>query len=43
MQLGGPTDFLHPFIWSHVSGPMRFCDGSNKGTATKDVEIPEKV
>jgi hypothetical protein len=24
MQLGGSADFLHNFIWSHVSGLMRF-------------------
>jgi hypothetical protein len=31
MQPGGHADILHPFIWSHVSGLMRFCEGSDKG------------
>jgi hypothetical protein len=26
--------FLHNFIWSHVSDLMRYCDGSDKGTAS---------
>jgi hypothetical protein len=32
-QLGRRADFWHPFIWSRVTGLMRFCDGSNRGTA----------
>jgi hypothetical protein len=34
MLLGGCTVLLHPFIWRHVSGLMRFRDRSNKGTAS---------
>jgi hypothetical protein len=34
MQLGGRTVLLHSFIWSLVSGLMRFCDRSGKGTAS---------
>jgi hypothetical protein len=30
MQPVGHTDFLRPFIWSLVSGLMRFCNGSDK-------------
>jgi hypothetical protein len=35
--------FLRPFIWSRVSGLMRFRYGSDKGTALNFVEIKEKV
>jgi hypothetical protein len=31
MQLGGHADFLCPFIWSHVSGVMRFRNAFDKG------------
>jgi hypothetical protein len=31
-QLVGRADFLGPFIWSLVSGLMRFRDESDKGT-----------
>jgi hypothetical protein len=37
--MGGHADFLHPFICSHVSGLMRFRDGSNKGTASNFVQM----
>jgi hypothetical protein len=38
-QLGGPANFLRPFIWSCVSGLIRFCVGSDKGTASNFVQI----
>jgi hypothetical protein len=41
-QLGGRADVLHTFIWGRVSGLMRFCDGSGKGTASNFVQISEK-
>jgi hypothetical protein len=31
------------FIWSHVSGLMRFCNGSNKGTASNFMQVSDKV
>jgi hypothetical protein len=34
--------FGHAFIWSCVSGLMRFCDGSDEGTAPNFKQIPEK-
>jgi hypothetical protein len=43
MKLGGLADLLCPFIWSRVSGLMPFRDGSNKGTASNFVQIPENV
>jgi hypothetical protein len=43
MQLGGRADFLRPYIWNHVSGLMRFLEGSNKGTACNFVQISEYV
>jgi hypothetical protein len=36
-------DRLRIFIWSLVSGLMRFRDGSDKGTASNFVQISEKV
>jgi hypothetical protein len=33
-QMGGHADILDPFIWSRVSGQMRFRNGSDKGTAS---------
>jgi hypothetical protein len=42
MLLVRRADFLRP-IWSHVSGMMRFCNVSNKGTASKFVQISEKM
>jgi hypothetical protein len=35
--------FLHPFIWSFVSGLLQFCNGSDQGTASNCVQITEKV
>jgi hypothetical protein len=32
---GCHAQFLCPFIWSRLSGLMRFCNGSDKGTAIK--------
>jgi hypothetical protein len=29
-QLGGHADFLHPFIWNHVSGLMQFLTADQK-------------
>jgi hypothetical protein len=43
IQLGGRADILRPFIWSHVSGLMNFCDGFDKGTPSNFVKISEKV
>jgi hypothetical protein len=43
MQLGGRADFLRPFIWSCVSGLMRFCDGSEERTALNFVQISETL
>jgi hypothetical protein len=43
MQLDGCADFPRSFIWSRVSGLMRFRDGSHKRTASNFVQIPEKV
>jgi plasmid maintenance system killer protein len=34
--------FVCSFIWSHVSGLMRFLDRSDKGTASNYVQILEK-
>jgi hypothetical protein len=34
---------LSPFIWSRVSGAMRFRDGSGWGTASNFVQIEEKL
>jgi hypothetical protein len=34
--------FLRPFIWSRVSGLMRFRDGSDKGTASHFVQMSGK-
>jgi hypothetical protein len=31
------------FIWSSVPGLMKFCDGSDKGTASNFVQISKKV
>jgi hypothetical protein len=42
-QLGGHADILRPFIWSRVSGLMRFHDGFDIGTASNFVQISEKV
>jgi hypothetical protein len=42
MQLGGPADSLHPFIWSRMSGLMQFCDGPKRRTSNV-VQISEKV
>jgi hypothetical protein len=41
-QLGGSADFLRPFIWSRISGLMRFRDGSGKGRASDFVQISLK-
>jgi hypothetical protein len=38
MQLGVYAVILCPFIWSHVSGLMNFCDGFDKGTASNFVK-----
>jgi hypothetical protein len=38
-QLRGSANSLRPFIWSRVSGLMRFLDGYNKGTASHCVQI----
>jgi hypothetical protein len=35
--------FLHNFIWSRVSGLMRFRHGSDEGTASEFVQLSEKV
>jgi hypothetical protein len=43
MQLGFCADFLCPFIWSHVSGQMWFCNGTGKGAASNFVQFSEKV
>jgi hypothetical protein len=43
MQLGGLADFLHLFIWSHVSGLVRLHNGSDKGTASNFVQMSGKV
>jgi hypothetical protein len=32
-KLVGHADFVRPFIWSRVSGVMRFRDGSDTGIA----------
>jgi hypothetical protein len=42
-QLGDVLICLQPFIWSRVSGLMRFRDRSDKGTASNFVSISEKV
>jgi hypothetical protein len=42
-QLGGRADSLRYFIWSCVSGMMRFRDGSIKGIALDFGQIAEKV
>jgi hypothetical protein len=42
-QLSGLADFLCPFIWSRVSGLLRFCNGLNKETALNFVQISGKV
>jgi hypothetical protein len=42
-QLSGGADFLHPFIWSRVSGLMRFRHGSDKWTASNFVRISGKM
>jgi hypothetical protein len=39
MHLGGRANFLRPYIWSRVSGLMRFRSGSDKGTASHFVII----
>jgi hypothetical protein len=36
-HLSGCADFSRPFIWSRVSGLMRFHDGSDKGTTSNFV------
>jgi hypothetical protein len=41
--VGGRTDFLRPFIWSRVTGLMRFRDGSNKETASNFVQSSENL
>jgi hypothetical protein len=40
MQLGGRGHFLHPFIWSHVSGMMRFLTAGQK---QQRVNVSEKL
>jgi hypothetical protein len=35
MELCRCADFLHPFIWSHVSGLMQYRKGSNKRTTKR--------
>jgi hypothetical protein len=35
--------FLRPFIWTHVSGLLWFCHGSDKGTASNFEQISEEV
>jgi hypothetical protein len=42
-QLVGHADFLHPFIWIHVSGLMQFRDASDKGTASNFVPTSKSV
>jgi hypothetical protein len=37
MQLDGYADFLGYFIWSRVSGLMRFRDGPDKGSTSSFV------
>jgi hypothetical protein len=36
---GCHAGFLHPFIWSYVSGLTIFCVGPDKGTASYSVQI----
>jgi hypothetical protein len=43
MQLGGHADFLHPFVWSHISGLMQFHNGFYKAPASDFLQISEKV
>jgi hypothetical protein len=43
MQLGGCVDILHPFIWSSVSGLIRFRDESHKETSSNFVQVLKKV
>jgi hypothetical protein len=38
----GCAGFLRPFIWSRVSGLMRFRDGSNSECASNFVQISVK-
>jgi hypothetical protein len=40
---GGHVDFLHSFIWSRVSGLMRFRNGSDSKCAYNFVQISERV
>jgi hypothetical protein len=40
--VGWKQSFLRPFIWSRVSGLMRFRIGSDKGTASNFVHITGK-
>jgi hypothetical protein len=42
-QLGGHADFLRPFIWSRLSGLLRFHDVSDNGYALNVVQISEKL
>jgi hypothetical protein len=42
MQLSGHADFLRHF-WSHESGLMQFCGGSDKGTASHFVPLSETL
>jgi hypothetical protein len=41
--MGGYADILHPFIWSHLSGMMRFRDGSDRGTASNFVQSAAEI
>jgi hypothetical protein len=40
--LGGYADLLRPFIWSRVSGLMRFRDGSDSECASRFVQVSEQ-
>jgi hypothetical protein len=42
MQLGGSADLLRPSVWSREYGLMKFRYDSDKGTASKFVQISKK-